>query len=209
MAKNEKPTTVYWIDDKLYLNITNHCSNCCFFCLRNFKRGVGGFNLKLTEEPAFDEIICEIGKVLSMRNWMEVVFCGFGEPTERLDVLLQVACWIRHHYGRPVSIRVNTNGHGNLLNPRRDVAVELKQAGVDKVSVSLNAADRETYDEICKPTFACAYEAILDFIGRAEPFLEVEATAVRMPEVDMGKVKAVADGLGVRFRVREYIPCFF
>ena len=207
--KNEKPTTVYWLDNTLYLNITNLCSNCCFFCLKNFKRGVGGFDLKLSEEPTIETIICELGKVLSMRNWAEVVFCGLGEPTERLDVLLQVARWIRQHHGRLLSIRVNTNGQGCLLNPGRDVAAELEQAGVDKVSVSLNAADRETYDEICKPTFVCAYEAILDFIERAKPFLEVEVTAVRMPEVDVANVKVVADGLGVRFRVREYIPCFF
>ncbi len=144
-----------------------------------------------------------------MRNWVEVVFCGFGEPTERLDVLLEVARWIRQHYGRPLTIRVNTNGHGYMLNRGRDVAAELKAAGVDKVSVSLNAAEKETYIEICKPTFDGAYEAVIDFIRKAKPVLEVEATAVRMPEVDIAKVQAVADGLGVKFRVREYIPCFY
>jgi len=145
MAKNEKPKTVYWLDNKLYLNITNRCSNCCFFCLKNFKRGVGGFNLKLADEPTISQIECELSQVLGMRNWDEIVFCGFGEPTERLDVLLEVARWIRQHYGRPLRIRVNTNGHGYLLNQGRDVAAELKAAGVDKVSVSLNAGDRETY----------------------------------------------------------------
>ena len=144
-----------------------------------------------------------------MRNWNEAVFCGFGEPTERLDVLLEVAEWIKQHYGRPLKIRVNTNGHGYLLNRGRDVAAELKAAGVDTVSVSLNAGDRETYVEICKPTFADAYEAVIDFIRKAESMLEVEVTAVRMPEVDIAKAEAVADGLGVKFRVREYIPCFY
>jgi len=209
MAKNEKPKTVYWLDNKLYLNITNRCSNCCFFCLKNFKRGVGGFNLKLADEPTVSQIECELSQTLGMPNWDEVVFCGFGEPTERLDVLLEVARWIRQHYGRPLRIRVNTNGHGYLLNPGRDVAAELKAAGVDKVSVSLNAGDKETYLEICKPMFAGAYEAVTDFIQKAKPLFQVEATAVRMPEVDVAKAKAVANCLGVEFRIREYIPCFY
>ena len=96
-----------------------------------------------------------------------------------------------------------------MLNPGRDVAGLLKAAGVDKVSVSLNAGDRETYIEICRPTFPEAYEAVLDFIHKAKLMLEVEVTAVRVPEVDLAKVKAVADGLGVKFKVREYIPCFY
>ena len=104
---------------------------------------------------------------------------------------------------------MNTNGHCYLLNQGRDVAAELKAAGVDKVSVSLNAGDKETYVEICKPTFAGAYEAVIEFIQKAKPVLQVEATAVRMPEVDATKVKAVANCLGVEFRIREYIPCFY
>jgi TatD DNase family protein len=104
---------------------------------------------------------------------------------------------------------VNTNGHGYLLNRGRDVAAELKAAGIDKISVSLNAGDRQTYMEICKPTFAGAYEAVIEFIKKARLVLQVEATAVRMPEVDVAKAKAVANCLGVEFRIREYIPCFY
>jgi TatD family-associated radical SAM protein len=106
-------------------------------------------------------------------------------------------------------VRLDTNGHGYRLNPGRDVAAELRAAGVDRVSVSLNAGDKETYDEICKPTFQGAYEAVLDFIRKAKTGLAVEVTAVRLPEVDLAKAQAVADGLGVPFRVREYIPCFY
>ncbi len=208
-AEDEKPRTVYWLDNKLYLNITNQCSNCCFFCLKRYKRGVGGFNLKLAEEPSIAQITSELGEALIMRSWNELVFCGFGEPTERLDVLLEIARWIRQHYGRPLRVRVNTNGHAYVLNRGRDVAAELKAAGVDQVSVSLNAGDMETYLEICKPTFTGAYEAVIDFVQKAKSTLEVEVTAVRMPEVDIAKVQAVADGLGVKFRIRDYIPCFY
>ncbi|MGA2680851.1 MAG: TatD family nuclease-associated radical SAM protein [Candidatus Bathyarchaeia archaeon] len=209
MVKVEKSKSVYWLDNKLYLNITNRCSNRCFFCLKNFKQGVGGFSLKLVAEPSFEQIIDELKGVLGTRNWAEAVFCGFGEPTERLDVLLMVARWIRQHYGKPLKIRLNTNGHGSVINRGRDVSAELRAAGVDKVSVSLNAGDKETYEQVCKPTFEGAYEAIIEFIRKAKPFLQIEATAVRLPEVDLAKAKAVADELGVGFRVREYIPCFY
>lgn len=144
-----------------------------------------------------------------MRSWNGLVFCGFGEPTQRLDVLLEVARWVRKHYGRPLQVRLDTNGHGYVLNSGREVAVELKEAGIDKVSVSLNAGDKETYIDICKPKFPEAYEAVLDFVRRAKLLLDVEVTAVRLPEVDLGKVQAVANGLGVKLKVREYIPCFY
>ncbi|MCL4429939.1 MAG: TatD family nuclease-associated radical SAM protein [Chloroflexi bacterium] len=209
MKHDKNPKTVYWLDNTLYLNITNLCSNCCYFCFRRYRCGVGGFNLKLAEEPTFDQIIAELSEVLHMRSWDGLVFCGFGEPTERLDVLLEVARWVRQHYGRPLQIRLDTNGHGYVLNSGRDVAAELKAAGVDKVSVSLNAGDRATYMEICKPTFQEAYDAVLNFIRKAMLVLEVEVTAVRVPEVDLAKVQAVADGLGVKFKVREYISCFY
>jgi TatD family-associated radical SAM protein len=142
-------------------------------------------------------------------RWDEVVFCGFGEPTEKLDVLLEVTRWLRRHNGRPLRVRVNTNGQGYLLNWGKDVIAELKAASVDKVSVSLNAGDKETYNEICKPNLADAYESVLDFIQKAKPVLQVEVTAVRIPEVDIAKVQAIADKLGVKLRIREYIACFY
>jgi TatD family-associated radical SAM protein len=206
---NEAPRTVYWLNNTLYLNITNQCSNNCYFCLKRYKSGVGGFNLKLAKEPTATEITSELAEVLQMRNWDSLVFCGFGEPTMRLDILLEVTRWVKKHYGKILPIRLDTNGHGFALNPGRDVATELKAAGVDRVSVSLNARDRETYMEICNPTFPDAYEAVLYFICKARLVLTVETTAVRLPEVDLVKVQAAAEGLGVKFKVREYIPCFY
>jgi TatD family-associated radical SAM protein len=151
----------------------------------------------------------EISALLHQRSWDEIVFCGFGEPTERLDVVVEMTKWIRRNYGKPIQVRLDTNGHGYSLNPDRDVALELKNAGIDKVSVSLNAEDKETYMEICKPTFPEAYEAVLEFILKAKSLIEVEVTAVRLPEIDLAKVQKVASNLGVKFKVREYIPCFF
>ncbi|MCJ7761994.1 radical SAM protein, partial [Candidatus Bathyarchaeota archaeon] len=120
MVREEKPRTVYWLGDNLYLNITNKCSNNCIFCIRNFKNGVANFNLKLSEEPSVAAILSELEQVLHARNWKEIVFCGFGEPTERLNCLIEITRWIRRHYGKPLIIRVNTNGHGCVLNQGRN-----------------------------------------------------------------------------------------
>ena len=209
MVRDEKPRTVYWLDDKLYLNITNKCSNKCIFCFRNFKRGIADFTLKLNEEPSFEQIALELDEAMKRKRWKEVVFCGFGEPTERLDLLLMLARCIKWRYDEPVVIRVNTNGHGYALNSGRDVVGELKAAGVDKVSVSLNAGGEETYNEVCKPIFAGAYNAVLEFIEKAKGVLDVEVTAVTTPEVDLHKVEDLAKHMGVKFRLRQCIPCFW
>ncbi len=204
-----KPSVVYWLGENLYLNITNRCPNNCYFCLRNFRDGVGGFNLKLEKEPSVAEVVTELGNVINRRNWREIVFCGFGEPMERLDCVLEVAGWIKRHYGKIVTLRVDTNGQGFLLNRGRDVVGALKVAGVDRVSVSLNAHDEETYNQVCRPVFVNAFESVLDFIKKARELLDVEVTAVRIPEVDISRVGEIAKWLGVKFRVREYIQPFW
>jgi GTP 3',8-cyclase len=207
-VKNNAPNLVYWLGNSLYLNITNQCSNHCWFCFRNFKQGIGDFNLKLAAEPDVKAIIAALKVALPTRRWTEVVFCGFGEPTSRLDVLLEVSRWMKTRYPS-LPIRLDTNGQGYVLNKGRDVAKELKGAGVSFVSVSLNGYDEQTYAEICRPSFGGAFEAVLSFVKRAKQEFQVEVTAVRMPEVDIAKVKAVAEVLGVPFRIREYVPCFW
>lgn len=210
MVREEKPRIAYWLGNSLYLNITNRCSNDCWFCFRNFKQGVGGFNLKLEREPTIAEVKAELESVLALRRWDEVVFCGFGEPTARRDVLLEVARWIRQRCGSSVAIRVDTNGHGCALNKGRDVARELRDAGISEVSVSLNGHDEASYSENCRPMFSGGFAAVLDFVKKAkEAGLDVEVSAVRMPEVDVGKVGAIAKSLDVPLRIREYIPCFW
>jgi cyclic pyranopterin phosphate synthase len=210
VVREEKPRTVYWLDNSLYLNITNRCSNDCWFCFRNFKQGVGGFNLKLEREPTTAEVKAALEAAFAMRRWREVVFCGFGEPTARLDVLLEVARWIREHCGGLIPIRVDTNGQGYTLNKGKDVARELRDAGVSGVSVSLNGHDEASYAENCRPMCGGGFTAVLEFVKKAKiARLDVEVSAVMMPEVDVEKVRAVAELLGVPLRVRDYIPCFW
>ena len=122
----KSPVVVYWLGERLYLNVTNRCSNDCYFCLRRFKDGVRDFNLKLRSEPSSREVIRELQKLINRKNWREVVFCGFGEPLERLDCVLEVAGWLRRFCGGVV--RVDTNGQGYLLNGGRDVVRALKEA---------------------------------------------------------------------------------
>jgi cyclic pyranopterin phosphate synthase len=207
-ARKRKPSVIYWLGNSLYLNLTNRCSNSCYFCFRKFKNGIQEFNLKLEKEPTIEEVIEELRKFINRKNWSEIVFCGFGEPLERLNLILEVTRWVKKHYWK--AVRVDTNGQGYLLNKGRDVVRELKEAGVDKVSVSLNAHDKATYNQVCKPVFEDAYENVLEFIKKAkEEGLETEVTAVTIPEVDLAKVKELAERIGVKFSVREYIPFFW
>ena len=210
MVRGEKPRIAYWLDNSLYLNITNKCSNDCWFCFRNFKQGVGGFNLKLEKEPAVAEVKAELEEALGLSRWSEMVFCGFGEPTARLPVLLEIARWLRKRCGGAVPVRVDTNGHGYVLNEGVDVAEELRDAGVSMVSVSLNGHDEASYAENCRPMCGGGFATVVGFVKKAKAAgLMVEVSAVRMPEVDLEKVRAVAESLDVPLRVRDYIPCFW
>ena len=131
----------------------------------------------------------------------EVVFCGYGEPLVRLDLVKQVAAWLKQ---RGMKVRINTDGQANLLHGR-NVLPEL--AGlVDALSVSLNAADAVTYQEVCQSAFGEAgYAAILDFLREAKQHIpEVTASAVTLPGLDIDACRSVAEGLGVEFRERIY-----
>lgn len=201
--RSDNPSIIYWLDNKLYLNITNRCTNDCYFCLRRFKQGLGEFTLRLKSEPSSANVISELQKVINLKPWSEVVFCGFGEPTVRLDTLLEVAGWIRGN--ARISMRLDTNGQALLLFPERDVAAELREAGVTRVSVSLNTYNKALYDEICRPKFENAFETVLEFVKMArEAGLSVEVTAVAIPEIEILKMEKMASSLGVRFRARPY-----
>jgi len=203
------PCTVYWLNNNLYLNITNRCSNNCYFCIRNFRNGIGKFNLKLRGEPHVSEVISELQDAINRRSWNEIVFCGFGEPFERLDCLLEVTRWIRKYHGKNLKVRIDTNGQGYLLNEGRDIVKELREVKIDRISVSLNAHDRETYNRVCRPKFNDAFEKVLEFVEKTKKYFSVNITAVAIPEVDIPKVREIAERIGVEFRAREFVPCFF
>ena len=194
----ERGQITYPIRNSLYLNITNRCTAACTFCVRYHTDFVKGHNLRLGKEPTTDELIKEIG---DPTRYAEIVFCGYGEPLLRLDTVKAVAAVVKQRGG---SVRIDTNGHGNLVH-KRNILPEL--AGlVDAVSVSLNAQNGETYFKISQPKFGIeTYEAVKDFIREARKYIpDVTATVVSAPEVDVDACRTIAEELGARFRVREY-----
>ena len=191
-----KGEIAYRIRDSLYLNITNRCTNRCSFCVRFHSDYVKGHNLRLPEEPTEEELKEAIGDPSQHR---EIVFCGYGEPLLRLDTVRNIAQWIKEKGGR---VRINTNGHGNLIH-KRNILSELRGI-VDSVSVSLDAQDEETYNRICAPSFGSAFQEVLSFIREAKAYIpHVQATVVEMEGVDVEKCRKIADELGVTLRVRK------
>jgi GTP 3',8-cyclase len=190
----------YRAGDAIYLNITNRCSNACDFCLRTWTDGLYGELLVLDAEPEADEVTQAIELAFLDGPVDEVVFCGFGEPTMRLDVVLAVTEWLRP---RRIPSRLDTNGHGELLNPETDVPAALAAAGLTAVSVSLNAADSGTYNALCSPMFSKAYRAVLRFAEQCLMHgMQTTLTAVAHPDVDLAAVQAIADTMGAGFRAR-------
>jgi TatD DNase family protein len=195
----ESARIAYQIRDSLYLNITNRCTNACSFCIRNQAREfVKGHNLWLDKDPSADELLKAVGDPSKYR---EIVFCGYGEPTLRLDVIRAVSAELKK---KGAKIRVVTNGHGNLINGPR-TADRLKGL-VDRVSVSLNAQTKELYDDICKPRLdGDSYKAMTDFIRECvEDGIEAEATCLDLPGVDAKACGEIAKSLGARFRLRRF-----
>lgn len=192
----EGPSIAYEMWGNLYLNITNRCTNECTFCVRYKSDILWGYDLKLGSEPSVEDIMKAIG---DPRRYREVVFCGYGEPTVRLDVVRGVGTRVREAGAR---VRLDTNGHGNLIW-NRNVVPELV-GSVDAVSVSLNAPDDATYARLCRPRFGEGTHAhVISFIRECRKAgLEVVASVVDVPGVDVASVRRVAAELGVPLVVR-------
>lgn len=196
--QREEATLAYELHGNLYLNITYHCTLRCGFCPKyQGVWDVQGYDLLLTFEPTADEVLHAAGEPSRYR---EIVFCGLGEPTLRLDTLLTVASALRERGAR--HIRLNTDGLANLVHGR-DVTPELAKA-VDSLSVSLTAQDEATYNRHTRPKRPGVYAAMLDFVRAARAAgLEVTVTAIDgLDGVDIPACARLAESLGVRFRRR-------
>jgi len=191
----------YVIRNNLYLNITNRCTLSCKFCPKRKDWMVKGHYLKLEGEPSFERVMEEVQK-FDLSSFKEVVFCGFGEPTLRLQFLIEIAKKLREMSAK--SIRLDTDGLANLVYGR-DVTGEIAEV-IDEVSVSLNAPDAKTYNSICPSRYGeSAYEEVKNFILLSkEKFKRVTATVVGMPDIDVEKCRKIVQEMGVEFRVREY-----
>lgn len=194
-----KGTISYEAFGNLYLNITNQCSANCVFCIRDQCDGVYGYDLRLSREPTEEEIIRNL-EGHDLEKYNEIVFTGFGEPTCRFDTVLHITKWL---HDKNVIVRLDTNGHAALMNPGRNVVSELKAAGLDDVSISLNAESEERYDELCKPTFVGSYQAMLEFTKRSvQAGIKTRMTVVGHSDIDIDECEKIATGLGATFRVR-------
>lgn len=198
-------TIVYTIGDSLYLNITNNCPNACEFCIRS---AGGEFpytqeSLWLTREPTLDEITGALF-AHNLSHYEEVVFCGFGEPLERFDDVLEICRQIR--LVSDVVIRINTNGLSDLIH-QRPTAARLEGL-VDVISISLNAANAWDYCRLCNPVFGDrSYDAVVQFardcIGVVPTVVLTVLDLIGAEQIAI--CEEIARGMGANFRVRTYI----
>lgn len=201
LKMNTKDTIIYEAHGNLYLNITNRCMAECIFCIKRYSDGVYGYNLRLSREPQLEEIIRELSET-DLSRYKEVVFTGFGEPLIRLREVLEVTRWLT---ARGIPVRIDTAGHAKLIYPERKVARELAESGMKVVSISLNAQNRETYDQLCRPKFKNAYEKMLEFARDvSETGMELRFTVVKLPVVDIEKCAEIAKQYCADFKVRGY-----
>ena len=201
---------VYTLDGKIYINLTNKCSNRCLFCIRNLSDEVEGKNLWLDNENFdYSEVIAQFQDVISKNpNSTEVVFCGFGEPLIKFDMFCEVSKFIKENYPA-MKIRVNTNGQANLIHKKNIIHELAKYA--DAVSISLNAENKEKYNFVSQPSDKeNAYQAVLDFIkGCANEGIETSASVVSgidKAPVNLAECEKICHSLGAKFRNREWLP---
>jgi TatD DNase family protein len=189
----------YRIHDSLYINVTNRCNADCIFCSRKEDAVISGYNLAMHKsgEPPAERYIQEIG---DPKQYREIVFCGYGEPAIRWDVVKTVAAYVKQNGGKT---RLNTNGHGNFIN-KRDITPEMKGV-IDTVSISFNATDAGEYARIMKVDPAMYNEMITFSRLAKENGIKVVLTVVSIDEVEIEKArKIVTEDIGVEFRVRQY-----
>ena len=200
-------TIVYRVRDGIYVNLTNRCPCACDFCIRKNADGAyGSGSLWLEREPTVEEAVAAL-EAEALDRCPEVVFCGYGEPTERLDDLLKIAHHLKTRQPQ-VCVRVNTNGLSDLIAGEPTAA---RFAGaVDALSISLNAPTAEEYLALCHPKFGLrSYEAMLAFAKDAKAYVpSVTMTVVGTPDMTPERIaacRAVCARIGVPLRVRGYV----
>ena len=197
-------TITYPVHNGIYVNMTNRCPCACTFCLRKQSDHVyGSDSLWLEREPTVEEI-CESIDKWDLSKYSEIVFCGYGEPTMRLDDLLKVAAYIKSKSN--ISLRINTNGLGDLIAGEK-VAHKL-QGLIDTVSVSLNATNKEDYFKLVRPKFGIdSYDAMLSFTKECTKYVpNVIMTVVDevTSKEEQEKCREICESLGAKLRVRPY-----
>ncbi len=197
---------VYKLDGKLYINLTNLCTNDCVFCIRSIKDDVVGANLFLDSEKLDVEEVKRQLDAIEPEKYQEIVFCGYGEPILKLEELKETAKYIKTKYPH-LKTRINTNGHGNLIY-KRNIVPELKGL-IDSVSISFNGENKDIYDNISLPKIENAYEGMKEFIKECvKEGIQTTATIVtgyKNYKVDLDSCKKQIEELGANFRERPWL----
>ena len=197
-------TVTYPVYNGIYVNMTNRCPCACTFCLRKQSDHVyGSDSLWLEREPTVEEV-CESIDKWDLSKYSEIVFCGYGEPTMRLDDLLKVAAYIKSKSNIP--LRINTNGLADLIAGEK-VAHKLEGL-IDTVSVSLNATNKEDYFKLVRPKFGIdSYDAMLSFTKECTKYVpNVIMTVVDevTSKEEQKKSREICESIGAKLRVRPY-----
>ena len=200
----KKMEILYKVHNNLYINLTNRCPYSCTFCLRQKMDKVGESDtLWLLREPTAEEVIEEFKK-WDVDSFHEIVFCGFGEPTEAFDVLKKVAEFIKSKYNKP--IRLNTNGVGSLIN-KRNIAPELKGL-IDTVSISLNNPDPEEYAKLVRSKYGVkSFQEMIDFAKECKkyvPNVVMSTVDTTISHEEEKKCKEICDEVGAVYRIRPW-----
>jgi len=211
MNKNTKEkvramTVSYTVGNGLYVNVTNACTNSCDFCIRNNGDGAyGSDSLWLSHEPSYDEILTSILSH-NLKDYAELVFCGYGEPACRLDTVRKVALRVKQLFP-DIKIRINTNGQSDLIMKCNSAPVF--EGAFDSVSISLNAPTREKYQAICHSVYGeRAFDAMLTFAKNVKEYVpEVMFSVVRefLTEEELSLSAELAAECGISLRIRDYI----
>lgn len=205
-------TLVYSINNEpnpetVYINLTNACTNSCVFCLREQKDDVCGADMWHDGNYKLEDIIEQFEKFHGSDKLVKnVVFCGYGEPFLKKDMMKAFAQYLRDNYPE-IKIRVNTNGHANAIY-KTNIAEEFKNL-LDEVSVSLNSDNSEQYNEICQPKIDNAFEAVKDFLkcckqAGIKTYASI-VTGFDEREINVENCEKIANELGAVFRNREFI----
>lgn len=195
---------LYEVHNGLYVNMTNRCPCACVFCLRQTKDEMeNSGSLWLEREPSADEVINEFSK-FDMEKYEEVVFCGFGEPTERLEDVLKVAEFIKKTYDIPT--RINTNGLSDLIH-KKDTA-PMFEGLIDTVSISLNTPNPERYLELTRNKFGIeSFDALLNFAKNVKKYVKkvvLTTVSTTLTAREEAECRDICSRLGVDYRIRPF-----